>query len=867
MPAGTDCGDLGFYAGGPVTCNAACAFDTSACSEKCGDSTVNGAEQCDGSIPAGIDCTDFGYYSTNAPTCSGGCTIDTSTCSGRCGDDLVNGPEICDGAPPSALACAQAGHDAGQLGCSSGCYDTFEHCRSFGFELEYPAITNGVLLDVWGTGNEFFAVGTSGTVVHTTGGAWIRMPDVGLRLAGVWGTSGSDVFAVGDALGGSPVTYGVFHYNGSSWQQMAAPTTSVVQLADVWGTSPTNVWAVGDSGRVLHYTGGAWVAETTPIPATTNLRGVWASGSTVVVVGTNGNIWRYNGSTWSNESVAATEQLTSVWGVSTTEIYAVTTTAVWRYTGTWSQMTPTGTPICPDTNIRTVGGMPGGPVFVVGDDSATFSEGRICQLAGGRWLAVDIGTQGTLAGIAGSDQRLYAVGNITALRSSGASWLTVPTIANPQNYNGVWGNAANNVYLVGQDATSAELVMRYDGTSWTQQVTPNGSFILLRVAGGTGWAVAVGNGGRIIASNGSGGAWSAQASSTTQQLFDVWGDTSGTNIFAVGANGTILARSSGTWSAQTSPTTQSLRAVWGSGTTVFAVGSNGAIVRKVGAGAFASMTSPTTQQLLDVWGRSPTDVYAVGNEGVFHFDGSDWSAIPSDRGYSHVWGAAGDVFVSTNALHFQIVGGRVLPVRLPITAFFTNDIGGTGDLTWFARAGNPDSVLALGGRMFRAAAAETVCDDFWDDDANGLADCADPACASNAACTQRAGNCQPFVLAPCGMSTPGTTIGGATRWPAYGPGCKAGRDEGSSEAFLIVRRATTGPINLSLSGFSGDLDLVVSSMTGNACTPDKSCLASAQTGSSPEATSFMATADTDYVVIVDGGSSQTSAFSLAVTCP
>src|SRR5207249_6269191 len=68
-------------------------------------------------------------------------------------------------------------------------------------------------------------------------------------------------------------------------------------LYAIWGTSGTNVFAVGYSGTILHYDGTGWTPQ---ISETTSwLRGVWgAGGSDVFAVGFGGTILHYNGETW-----------------------------------------------------------------------------------------------------------------------------------------------------------------------------------------------------------------------------------------------------------------------------------------------------------------------------------------------------------------------------------------------------------------------------------------------------------------------------------------------------------------------------------------------------------------------------------------
>jgi len=62
------------------------------------------------------------------------------------------------------------------------------------------------------------------------------------HLKGIWGSSATDVFAVGkDGI--------ILHYDGSNWSDIS----SGKGLWDVWGSSNTDVFAVGEYGTILHY--------------------------------------------------------------------------------------------------------------------------------------------------------------------------------------------------------------------------------------------------------------------------------------------------------------------------------------------------------------------------------------------------------------------------------------------------------------------------------------------------------------------------------------------------------------------------------------------------------------------------------------
>ncbi|MFZ1684943.1 MAG: hypothetical protein WAU88_12560 [Candidatus Zixiibacteriota bacterium] len=84
----------------------------------------------------------------------------------------------------------------------------------------------------------------------------------------------------------------------------------------------------------------------------------------------------------------------------------------------------------------------------------------------------------------------------------------------------------------------------------------------------------------------------------------------------------------GTWVVDRSPTIVNLRSVWGSGPTdVFAVGAAGTIVHFDGA-EWKVQSSGTIKYLWGVAGTSSNDVYAVGTDGtVIHWDGTAWSSV------------------------------------------------------------------------------------------------------------------------------------------------------------------------------------------------------------------------------------------------
>lgn len=139
--------------------------------------------------------------------------------------------------------------------------------------------------DVWAVGfTQFPDFPENGLILHYDGASWTER-DVGgdnFIFSGVWASAPNDVFAVG----GGDNSAAVYHYDGQTWSPMVIPPT--VYLHDVWGTSATDVYAVGVS-TILHYDGTAWTEVRHAQP---RFNGVWGSSPIdVFAVGTNGTIF------------------------------------------------------------------------------------------------------------------------------------------------------------------------------------------------------------------------------------------------------------------------------------------------------------------------------------------------------------------------------------------------------------------------------------------------------------------------------------------------------------------------------------------------------------------------------------------------
>jgi hypothetical protein len=210
-------------------------------------------------------------------------------------------------------------------------------------KTEISALWGTSATDVFGVGiiksfGDFPGFEVRPYIVHYDGAQWPRIEvadQKNVRLTGVWGSSSTDVYAVGndpyyaaDPPEGRAV---ILHYDGHAWSQvLSAPG---VHLEQIWGTSANDVYATGRSGTskyvgtVWHYNGQSW--SPLSLPPLLPLRSIWGSSSSDIYVLSGGgyqdqsdSIWHFDGMQW-KEIHTGGSALFDIWGSSATDIYAV----------------------------------------------------------------------------------------------------------------------------------------------------------------------------------------------------------------------------------------------------------------------------------------------------------------------------------------------------------------------------------------------------------------------------------------------------------------------------------------------------------------------------------------------------------------
>ena len=264
--------------------------------------------------------------------------------------------------------------------------------------------TRKALFGIWGSGkSDIWAFSTSQTMWHSQGfdgddAGWSRSSETtGLNhkdgalyrdrpvpILAMWGTSASDVWAVGASMfsyygseevpsvfhcdgwrdgepnwqpsdtsfadAGSPeqVSFNAIHGNASSgvwivgnggktrystgwngdrtaWTPVNSHTSR--NLNAVWCSPDADVWAAGEGGSMHRFTradGGEYAALAVDVPTTAVLRALWGfAADDVWAVGDAGTILHWDGKAWSADGAiqGVTEDLFAIWGSSKDDIW------------------------------------------------------------------------------------------------------------------------------------------------------------------------------------------------------------------------------------------------------------------------------------------------------------------------------------------------------------------------------------------------------------------------------------------------------------------------------------------------------------------------------------------------------------------
>lgn len=279
---------------------------------------------------------------------------------------------------------------------------------------------------------------------------------------------------------------------GSGWRAMSPPTTA--DLNAVWVAGRADAYAAGNGGVLLRYDGIAWSAVTTSPAIPTDL------------------------------------DLVSIWGSSGDDFYVISSDAGDRNVLHITNRTSLAFETMPSYGLKAVSGTARDHVLAVG------LGGTIRRFDGAAWEELASGGAPFAKVHAASGTRAIAIGASGKVAEISATEVTVGMIDAGAILTNVWVGEAE-AFIVGESRT----LLRQDGTTWQPAMldlsVPAG--IALHAVWGTpGHFYAVGEAGKIIHST-TGAEWSDASPGLGTSTLRGIGGTSATNIFVVGAAGTI----------------------------------------------------------------------------------------------------------------------------------------------------------------------------------------------------------------------------------------------------------------------------------------------------------------------------------------
>lgn len=158
------------------------------------------------------------------------------------------------------------------------------------------------------TGNQF----NQSMVLHWDGSGWMQVPlpaeaQPVANLVSLWATASNDVWMGGDIIQPQVTQNGhLFHWDGTTIRAVDfGPFQGTRQfIMGIWASASNDVWVAGGSAigaKLSHYDGSAWTEIGIPT-AQGDFTGVWGWCASSLWAISNGGIWHYDGTIWSQSS-------------------------------------------------------------------------------------------------------------------------------------------------------------------------------------------------------------------------------------------------------------------------------------------------------------------------------------------------------------------------------------------------------------------------------------------------------------------------------------------------------------------------------------------------------------------------------------
>ncbi|MCA9671320.1 MAG: hypothetical protein KC503_37240 [Myxococcales bacterium] len=214
------------------------------------------------------------------------------------------------------------GHSASDVVAvgSSGKIFTYNGNATNDFAFAAQGVTTKTLYGVWGTGNQYWVVGSS-VVLHFDGSTWSESTVwdtgkaqelTGYTLYAIHGdASSSTIYAVGQRSSGSDGLVVKWSNGSRRFESVDAANLSFAGRG-VWVLG-AQAWIVGSAQHVKHL-GSSW--EEQNLPENAQLKSVWSNGNRLAAVGPASKVFQFGGSSgWSvQDKVRDSYTANGLWG-------------------------------------------------------------------------------------------------------------------------------------------------------------------------------------------------------------------------------------------------------------------------------------------------------------------------------------------------------------------------------------------------------------------------------------------------------------------------------------------------------------------------------------------------------------------------
>ena len=611
------------------------------------------------------ECED-GWTCPPGARCAAAPTPEVHCMPSTCGDGILDDGELCDGDEVGDTDCVALGSDVGAVRCDANCRYDASACTTLGFTPVYTGSERigpfcaydsdtGVIAHVAQDRNVVRVDETGSSklpISPTTGGRITALACLEDRLAAV--ASGELLTYINGAWTPSPARADDVFWSAveveADAKVVALETNTTGFAAKLWELSSTGWGQPEELGATM---------DLIDVHAGFGFAGDTQSQSLRIRPATG----------WSDAPRPAPEDPQHLWAADDQNQFISASAGVYRRTAS----AVSGWFLQPSIASGPLVGRTVDDLFVLGNDlRLAHFDGSVWSMTSGSFDTLDdawVAADGTFYASRGSQlvraQSLWfaltRAATQIAVTSSGKVLRFDPFravfIIDELEFNtlGVGdihaiASAGNFAFLVGAEARRVPLA-------------PYGAGIALRVgpldsvvAASENEAYAVGAAGKLVWLRD--GAWTDRGQIADVDLHGITRTPAG-ELIAVGDAGRIVTSLDAvTWTVVDDPgTTVTLRAVWAVATGVFAVGEGGTIVRRGADGAWRAMRSRTTQHLRAIHGLGENDLFAVGDDVVVRFDGTEWTGIrPPDPGVelTSVWVTTKNVYVGSTSAAFVL---------------------------------------------------------------------------------------------------------------------------------------------------------------------------------------------------------------------